>query len=101
MLLPVDVGTWVQVPLHNFFNVEGPCAPLLAPPCEATQGGYRFPREDSIVVNHLIDNKGSGKSLKRIKEDHNPVLRGKFPFPDSRRRARLKSIKTYQRLLFH
>ena len=101
MLLPVDVGTWVQVPLHDLLDIEGPSAPLLAPPCEATQGGDGLSRKNAIILNHLVDYKGSGKSLKRIKEDHNQFLRGKIPFPDSRRRARLSSIKTYQRLLFH
>ena len=80
------------MPLHNLLDIEGPSAPLLAPPCEATQGGDCFPRKDPIVFNHLVDYKGSGNSLKRIKEDHNQFLRGKFPFPDSRRRARLSSI---------
>ena len=81
------------MPLHYLLDIEGPSAPLLAPPCEAaTQGGDCFPRKDPIVINHLVDYKGSGKSLKRIKEDHNQFLRGKIPFPDSRRRARLSSI---------
>ena len=89
------------MPLHYLLDIEGPSAPLLAPPCEATQGGDGLSWEDPIVINHLVDYKGSGKSVKRIKEDHNQFLRGKIPFPDSRRRARLSSIKTYQRLLFH
>ena len=80
------------MPLHNLLDIQGPSAPLLAPPCEATQGGDGLSREDPIIFNHLVNNKGSGKSLKRIKEDHNQFLRGKIPFPDSRRRARLSSI---------
>ena len=75
--------------------------PLFAPPLEATQGGDCFPREDPIVFHHLIYYKRSGKSLKRIKEDRDQFLRGKFPFPYSPRRARFSSIKTYQKLLFH
>ena len=80
------------MPLHNLLDIQGPSAPLLAPPYEATQGGDGLSREDPIIFNHLVNNKGSGKSLKRIKEDHNQFLRGKIPFPDSRRRARLSSI---------
>ena len=80
------------MPLHNLLDIQGPSAPLLAPPCEATQGGDGLSRKNAIIFNHLVDYKGSGKSLKRIKEDHNQFLRGKIPFPDSRRRARLSSI---------
>ena len=68
---------------------------------EVTQGGDGLSWEDPIIFNHLVNNKGSGKSLKGIKEDYYQFFRDKFPFPDSRRRARFSSIKTYQRLLFH
>ena len=59
------------MPLHDLLDIEGPSAPLLAPPCEATQGGDGLSREDPIITDHLINDKGSGESLKRIKEDHN------------------------------
>ena len=45
--------------------------PPLAPPCEATQGGDGLSWENAIVFHHLIDYEHSGKSLKRINEDHN------------------------------
>ena len=89
------------MPLHNLLDIEGPSAPLLAPPCEVTQGGDGLSRKNAVIINHLVYYKGSGESLKRIKEDHNQFLRGKFAFPDSPRRTRFPSIKTYQRVLFH
>ena len=54
---------------------------------------------------HRVEMASLGKaplfSLKGIKEDHYQIFWVKFPFPDSRRRARFSSIKTYQGLLFH
>ena len=54
---------------------------------------------------HRVEMASLGKaplfSLKGIKEDHYQIFWGKFPFPDSRRRARFSCIKTYQGLLFH
>ena len=59
------------MPLYHLFDVE------------TIQGGDGLAWKNTIVFNDLIYGECSGKTLKRIKEEHYQFFRGKF----SRRRA--------------